>query len=77
MPFAAGYHPYFLTPDRSRAKFRFGLTEFWDYTNIDAMGNPAHGLLNDELRLADEHDTVFWNGCADSEIESVEIGYRA
>jgi len=30
-----------------------------------SSGKPAYGVLDGELRLWDEHDTVFWNGCAD------------
>lgn len=77
MPFAAGYHPYFLTPNRSETTFSFGLTNFSDYTKLDECGNPANGILDGGLCLADTHDTVFWKGCADSEITSREIGYRA
>lgn len=77
MPFVAGYHPYFLTPDRSKTSFDCGLTEFWDYTRGDTEGNPLHGYRDGEIHLKDEHDTVFWNGNADAEIVSEEMGYRA
>lgn len=77
MPFAAGFHPYFLTPDRTRTRFSFGLKEYWNYLQCDDEGKPLHGMLEGELKLADEHDTVFWNGNADCEILCEEPAYRA
>lgn len=68
MPFAAGFHPYFLTPDREKTRFSFGLKEYWNYLRCDESGRPLHGVQEGELKLADEHDTVFFNGCADCEI---------
>lgn len=77
MPYAAGFHPYFLTPDRSKTKFSFGLKEYWNYLSMDENGRPAHGTLEGELQLQDTHDTVFWNGCPDCEILCEEPAYRA
>lgn len=77
LPFAAGYHPYFLTPDRCKTTFRFGLREYWDYTALDVSGDPRHGFLEGELCLSDVHDTVFWNGDAGAEIIDAKQGYRA
>lgn len=77
MPFAAGFHPYFLTPDRTKTHFSFGLTEYWNYLASDADGNPLHGMLTDELRLWEDHDTVFWNGCPNCELICEEPFYRA
>ena len=77
MPFAAGFHPYFLTPDRKKTRFSFGLKEYWNYLQCDADGKPLHGTQEGELHLWDEHDTVFWNGCADCEIICDEPAYRA
>ena len=76
MPFAAGFHPYFLTPDREKTRFSFGLKEYWNYLDTDESGKPAYGVLDGELRLWDEHDTVFWNGCADCEIICQDPVYR-
>ena len=77
MPFAAGFHPYFFTPDREKTRFSFGLKEYWNYLQCDENGAPLHGIHQGELRLADEHDTVFWNGCADCEIICDVPAYRA
>ena len=76
MPFAAGFHPYFLTPDREKTRFSFGLKEYWNYLKCDESGKPLHGMLEGELKLADEHDTVFWNGCADCEIVCEDPAYK-
>lgn len=76
MPFAAGFHPYFLTPDRSRPRFQFGLKEYWDYVHPDAQGTPRRGKLDGEICLADTYDTVFFNGDASCVLENEEIGYR-
>jgi len=77
MPYAAGFHPYFLTPDRSKTKFAFGLKEYWNYLAMDESGKPTHGMLEGELHLKDKHDTVFFNGCPDCEIICEEPAYRA
>ena len=77
MPFAAGFHPYFLTPDRTKTRFAFGLKEYWNYLQCDEQGKPLHGVQQGELKLWEEHDTVFWNGCADCEICCAEPAYRA
>lgn len=76
MPFAAGFHPYFRMPDRRRSRFRFGLKEYWNYLDRDADGMPRHGVLSGELRLQDDHDTVFWNGRPDCEIICEAPDYR-
>ena len=77
MPFAAGFHPYFLTPDRTKTRFAFGLKEYWNYLRCDENGKPLYGVQEGELKLSDEHDTVFWNGCADCEIICEEPKYTA
>lgn len=77
MPYAAGFHPYFLTPDRTKTRFTFGLREYWNYLQCDASGKPLHGIQQGELRLYDEHDTVFFGGSADCEIVCEEPAYRA
>jgi len=77
MPFAAGFHPYFLTPDRTKTRFTFGLKEYWNFLQCDENGKPLYGEQQGELRLWDEHDTVFWNGSADCEIICEEPAYRA
>lgn len=76
LPFAAGFHPYFLTPDRTKTRFSFGLKEYWNFLKCDAEGKPLHGRQEGELQLCDEHDTVFFNGSADCEIICDEPAYR-
>lgn len=76
LPFAAGFHPYFLTPDRKKTRFSFGLTEYWNYLQCDENGKPLYGKQEGELRLDDEHDTVFWGGNSDCEIICDEPAYR-
>ena len=76
LPFAAGFHPYFLTPDRTKTRFSFGLKEYWNYLKCDESGSPLYGTVEGEVKLADEHDTVFWNGSADCEIICEEPAYR-
>lgn len=76
MPFAAGFHPYFLTPDRKKTRFAFKLKEYWNYLQCDAAGKPLYGVQEGELHLWDEHDTVFWNGSADCEIICDAPAYR-
>ena len=76
LPFAAGFHPYFLTPDRKKTRFAFSLKEYWNYLKCDEGGKPLHGIQQGELRLWDEHDTVFWDGSADCEIICQEPAYR-
>lgn len=76
MPFAAGFHPYFRMPDRSKSRFRFGLKEYWNYLDCDANGLPRHGVIGGDLHLKDDHDTVFWNGCPDCEIICEAPDYR-
>ena len=76
LPFAAGFHPFFLATDRTQTEFHFGLKECWDYLECDAQGNPRHGILEHDLCLSDEHDAVFWNGNADCEMIDRAHGYR-
>lgn len=76
LPYAAGFHPYFLTPDRKKTRFSFGLSEYWNYLRRDADGKPLHGVHQGELRLEDLHDTVFWGGNSDCEIICDEPSYR-
>ena len=76
MPFAAGFHPYFFTPDRSRTRFIFNLKEYWNFLQCDAAGKPLYGRHEGELRLQDEYDTVFWNGNSDCEIICEAPAYR-
>ena len=77
LPFAAGFHPFFYTPERERTEFAFGLKEYWDYVHADASGAPIHGMRTDVLRLADLYDTVFWNGDPDCVLTNHAQGYRA
>lgn len=77
LPFVLGFHPYFLTQDRSKTEFRFGLRRYWDYTRMDAEGNPFEGMLDAPLTLNASHDTVFWEGDPQCEIVNTELGYRA
>lgn len=77
MPFAAGFHPYFLATDRAQTKFIFDLKEGWDYLNYDAQGNPLHMDLKGEFKLSQDYDAVFWNGNADCELINPADGYRA
>lgn len=76
MPFAAGFHPYFLTPDRRKTRFAFGLKEYWNYLQCDADGKPLYGVQEGALNLYDAHDTVFWNGSADCEIVCSDPAYK-
>ena len=77
LPFAAGYHPYFLTPDRSDASLSLRLRSFWDYLRTDADGRPAVCERTGEVLLRDAYDAVFFGGEADAEICCPGMGYRA
>lgn len=77
LPFAAGYHPFFLVRDGDRTSFSFGLKEYWDYLRMDADGKPTPGTLEGGVDLADSYDTVFFSGNADSEIVNHDLGWRA
>ncbi len=77
LPFAAGYHPYFLTPDRAAATFTMGLRSYWDYLRLDADGHPAVCQRTGDVLLRDAYDAVFFDGDADAEICCPEMGYRA
>ena len=77
LPFAAGFHPFFLTPKREKTIFSFGMKEYWNYLRPNDAGMPEHGRQSGALSLADQHDTVFFNGSADCELICMEPAYRA
>ena len=62
LPFAAGFHPYFLTPCREQARCEMQMRAYWDYAHPEADGAPAQRELQGELRLSDEYDAVFFGG---------------
>ncbi len=72
MPFVLGTHPYFLSSDKGRTAFRFGLREYDCYLEPEVR----HGTVEGPLSLADRHDTVFWNGSPACELENPADGYR-
>lgn len=49
-----GFHPYFVTSDKDRLDFEFGMQEYWDYTR-----NGQHGMMYEVPNLAQKMDHVF------------------
>lgn len=77
LPFAAGFHPYFLTPCREQARCEMQMRAYWDYAHPEADGAPAQRELQGELRLSDEYDAVFFGGRPGAQITCPPMGYRA
>ena len=72
MPFVLGTHPYFFSSDKQKTDFSFGLTEFDCYLEPEIR----HGKVQGPLLMADNHDTVFWNGSPICDFTNHADGYR-
>ncbi|AFY74187.1 galactose mutarotase-like enzyme [Synechococcus sp. PCC 7502] len=59
MPFSAGTHPYFATPDKSELKFEFPSAEF-----VDQKSFVSHAFLGGFDFSLDEIDVMFFNAAA-------------
>lgn len=51
---AMGFHPYFVTSDKTRLRLDFGMREYWDYTK-----GGRHGIMLEPPDPAQKMDHVF------------------